>query len=117
MTGHILWIDVHVDYYFYKDLLDCNIFITFIGVELQGLPSPASHRLWKASTRQEWETAYDLDRRTWIEAFCINELWPVPVDLDESEILIKRSRVDQWLEDVDEFGTMLYAITCSTHGT
>lgn len=90
---------------------------TPIGIELKGLPGPANHQLWKAYARQEWESVYNLDRRDWVQVFCIDELWPVPVNLDESERLVKRSRVDKWLEDVDEFGTMLYAVTCSTHGT
>lgn len=89
---------------------------TPIGTELKGLLGPANHQLWRASTRQEWETAYDLYRRDWVKGFSIDELWPVPGNLGESEILVRRSRVDRWLEDVDEFGTMLYAVTCSTHG-
>ena len=89
---------------------------TPIGIELKELSGPASRQLWTASTRQGWETAYGLYRADWVRGFCIDELWPLPENLDESEILARRSRVDRWLEDVDEFGTMLYAITCSTHG-
>lgn len=89
---------------------------TLIGTELAGLPGPAARQLWTASSRKDWETAYNMYRSEWVQGFCIDELWPVPPNLDPSGILARRSRVDRWLEDVDEFGTMLYAVTCSTHG-
>lgn len=104
--------------YLFDSLLSAEEGIpTLIATELEGLPGPATRQLWTASTRREWETAYDKYRSEWVQGFCIDELWPVPSNLNPSEVLARRSRVDHWLEDVDEFGTMLYAITCSTHGT
>lgn len=90
---------------------------TFLGTELQGLPAPASQFLWRAHTRQDWQRAYNTHLAAWeSEGFHIDELWPIPANLDEPAVLERRSRVDQWLETVDEFGTVLYAVTSCTHG-
>ncbi|KAI1453212.1 hypothetical protein F4805DRAFT_382439 [Annulohypoxylon moriforme] len=90
---------------------------TFLGTELEGLPAPTSKFLWRAQTRQEWETAYNIYLADWLEeGLRIDELWPMPADLDESGRLERRNRVDIWLENVDEFGTMIYAVTSCTHG-
>lgn len=89
---------------------------TLLGTELEGLPAPANRLLWRAHTRREWETAYNTHLVDWVECFRIDELWPIPAHLDQLSILKRRSRVDQWLENVDEFGTMLYAVTSCTHG-
>ncbi|KAI2470675.1 MFS general substrate transporter [Annulohypoxylon bovei var. microspora] len=90
---------------------------TFLGTELQGLPAPTSKCLWRAQTRLEWETAYNIYLADWLkEGLRIDELWPIPEDLDEPGRLERRNRVDTWLENVDEFGTMLYAVTSCTHG-
>ncbi|KAI0376794.1 hypothetical protein F5Y04DRAFT_198224 [Hypomontagnella monticulosa] len=90
---------------------------TFLGTELQGLSAPADKSLWGAQTRHEWETAYNIYLASWPdEGLHIDELWPIPTDLDEAGLTERRNRVDHWLEDVDEFGTMLYAVTSCTHG-
>lgn len=90
---------------------------TFLGTELQGLPAPTNKSLWRAQTRQEWETSYNIHLADWLaEGLRIDELWPMPADLDESGHLERRNRVDTWLENVDEFGTMIYAVTSCTHG-
>jgi hypothetical protein len=91
---------------------------TLLGTELEGLPAPASRFLWRASTRQQWVTAYNIHLTDWEEGgFRIDELWPIPAGLDEFGLLQRRNRVDQWLEGVDEFGTMLFAVTSCTHGS
>ncbi|KAI1372494.1 hypothetical protein F4677DRAFT_264015 [Hypoxylon crocopeplum] len=90
---------------------------TFLGTELQGLPAPANKSLWSAQSRHGWATAYNVYLADWPEGgLCIDELWPIPADLDEAGILRRRNRVDHWLEDIDEYGTMLYAVTSCTHG-
>ncbi|EGZ74132.1 hypothetical protein NEUTE2DRAFT_109457 [Neurospora tetrasperma FGSC 2509] len=92
---------------------------TFLGTELRGLPAPASKALWQASARDEWEKAYNLHLAEWYPeggGLCIDELWAVPADMDEAGLVERRRRVDQWLEGVDEFGTMMYAVTSCTHG-
>ncbi|KAI5868115.1 hypothetical protein GGS23DRAFT_12305 [Durotheca rogersii] len=90
---------------------------TFLGTELRGLSASASKSLWSAQTRYEWETTYSIYLADWPGGgLRIDELWPTPPDLDAPGILERRNRVDQWLENVDEFGTMLYAVTSCTHG-
>jgi hypothetical protein len=90
---------------------------TFVGTELQGLPAPANKFLWRAQTRREWETAYNIHVADWTNGgLRIDELWPIPEDLGDNDLLERRSRVNLWLESVDEFGTMLYAVTSCTHG-
>ncbi|KAI1736730.1 hypothetical protein F4680DRAFT_246300 [Xylaria scruposa] len=90
---------------------------TFIGTELKGLPAPASHTLWRAQTRLDWETAYNSYLADWNEGgLRIDELWRVPENFDDADVAKRRNRADHWLEGVDEFGTMLYAVTNTTHG-
>jgi hypothetical protein len=90
---------------------------THLGTELQGLPAPSSKLLWKARSRHEWEAAYNIHLADWTEGgLRIDELWPIPDDLDEAGLFERRRRVDLWLENIDEFGTMLYAVTSCTHG-
>ncbi|KAL7949347.1 hypothetical protein V8C42DRAFT_310642 [Trichoderma barbatum] len=90
---------------------------TFLGIELEGLPAVASKTLWLAQTRRDWEAAYNMHLTIWDEGiFRVNELWPIPDGWDDSMVLKRRNRVDSWLEDLDEFGTMLYALTSCTHG-
>lgn len=92
---------------------------TFLGTELEGLPAPSNKSLWRAQTRHEWETEYNVHLVDWKEGgFRIDETWPIPTDVlgDEAELLERRNRVDKWLESVDEFGTMIYAVTSCTHG-
>lgn len=90
---------------------------TFLGIELEGLPAVSSKTLWFAQTRRDWETGYNIYLTAWDEGMLrINELWPIPESLEESVVARRRQRVDSWLEDLDEFGTMLYAVTSCTHG-
>ncbi|KAI1778756.1 hypothetical protein F4818DRAFT_227941 [Hypoxylon cercidicola] len=90
---------------------------TFLGTELRGLPASSNKSLWRAQTRREWEAAYNIDLADWPGGcFRIDELWPIPTDLHEHQVLERRNRADQWLENIDEFGTMLYAVTSCTHG-
>ncbi|KAI2787975.1 hypothetical protein POX_f08357 [Penicillium oxalicum] len=88
----------------------------FLGTELHGLPVAASKYLWQATKRRDWERNYNVYLAEWRELGpTIDELWPIPDDMDDLSIAKRRSRVDHWLEDVDEFGTMLYAVTACTH--
>ncbi|VUC28249.1 unnamed protein product [Clonostachys rosea] len=91
---------------------------TFLGVELRGLLAPGGKSLWQAGTRREWVAAYNTFLVRWSEGGLeINELWPIPEEFNDLDIAVRQRRVDQWLEDVDEFGTTIYAITSATHGT
>jgi hypothetical protein len=90
---------------------------TYLGTELQGLPAPAAGSIWEASSRPEWEQAYNLFLAEWMEpGLAIDELWPIPPDMDEAGVARRRGRVDHWLEDIDSYGTMLYAVVSCTHG-
>ena len=90
---------------------------TFLGTELQGLPAPGSKSLWQAQARGDWERAYNVYLAGWTElGLAIDEFWPIPPDFDELATEKRRGRVDHWLEDIDEFGTMLYAAMSCTHG-
>jgi hypothetical protein len=90
---------------------------TFLGSELSGLPAPSNKLLWQAKTRYEWEKEYNIYMTEWMgESLTIDELWPPPADLDEKTVARRRMRVDHWLENLDEYGTMLYAIMRCTHG-
>ncbi|KAJ6155352.1 hypothetical protein N7470_005918 [Penicillium chermesinum] len=89
---------------------------TFLGTELQGLPAPAGKYLWQAGTRAEWKHLYNVHLVEWPERLTIDELWPIPADMDAAEEMERRKRVNHWLEDVDEYGAMLYAVTSITHG-
>lgn len=89
---------------------------TFFGTELQGLPAPAGKFLWDAEAQREWETAYNTHLADWAEGgLRIDELWPAPSWLDEAGLTQRRKRVDQWLDEVDGFGTMLFAVSSSCH--
>lgn len=91
---------------------------TFFGTELQGLPAPAGKSLWEAKAQRDWETAYNTHLVDWIEGgLRIDELWPTPSWLDESGLVERRKKVDQWLDEVDGFGTMLFAVSSSSHSS
>lgn len=90
---------------------------TFLGTELRGLPAPANRLLWQASSRYQWEREYNIYLAEWMEGgLTIDEFWPMPADLGEHGVSKRRSRVDCWIESLDEFGTMLYATVSCTHG-
>ncbi|KIN02617.1 hypothetical protein OIDMADRAFT_102728 [Oidiodendron maius Zn] len=87
---------------------------TFLGEELESLPAPARKSLWDARDRNTWEKTYALHLTEWPEgAFRINELWP---DMSPDNGEKKKRRVDKWLQSVDEYGMMLFAVTHITHG-
>jgi hypothetical protein len=84
---------------------------TYIATELADLPVPASKALWEAGEREVWEREYDLHLAAWEGGeLRISELWFVP------EIAERRERVDRWVESVDEFGMMLFAVCAHIHG-
>lgn len=89
---------------------------TLLGTELEGLPAPARRELWTAQTREGWEVAYAQSQGDRAQTLRIEELWPLPKGVDRAEQDARESRVQRWLQAVDEFGTMLYAVTCCTHG-
>ncbi|KAJ6784763.1 hypothetical protein PWT90_05723 [Aphanocladium album] len=90
---------------------------TYLGTELRGLPAPSNKALWQAPTRAAWEKDYNVFLAEWLEAhLTIDELWPIPLDMDDIGLARRRKRVDHWLENLDEFGIMLFTVTGCTHG-
>lgn len=90
----------------------------YLSIELKGLPAPSSKYLWQPHSRREWKIHYNLHLAEWPEqSLRIDELWPLSPALDKASIKERSRRTDQWLEGVDEFGTMLFAVTSCTHGT
>ncbi|KAI6767569.1 hypothetical protein HG530_005578 [Fusarium avenaceum] len=84
---------------------------TYLGHELKGLYAPSSKILWQAD-QTEWERAYNSHLAEWTEGtFQLDQLWPIPSDSSDREIQQRQIQTDRWLEGVDEFGTMLYAVT------
>lgn len=64
------------------------------------------------------ERDYNVFLVEWPEqALTIDELWPVSPEMDDAGIIRRRRRVDHWLENQDEFGTMIFAVTGCTHGS
>lgn len=90
---------------------------TYLATELRGLLAPSSKRLWESQNRSDWEAIYDafFDKYDGY-TLAIDELWPIPSHFSDAEILDRRSRVDAWLEEVDEYGMMVFATTSCTHG-
>jgi hypothetical protein len=87
---------------------------TYVAEELRGLPVPASRNLWDAEDRREWEREYDRHLATWKEEgeLKISELWLS----EETGTPERRSRIERWVQDVDEFGMMLFAVCTHIHG-
>lgn len=89
----------------------------FLGTELHCLPAPAGRLLWRAGSRYEWEREYHRHMAEWMEgSLAIEELWPTPEGMGEVDLARRRARIEAWLEDLDEYGTMLYAVVKCTHG-
>lgn len=89
---------------------------SFLGTELEGLQAPACQSLWYADKFQDWERKYNAFLAAWSEGYLvIDELWSAPPSLDSAALAKRHVRVDQWLEDVDRFGTMLFAVTSYVH--
>lgn len=108
---------LYVMYLLDNVLSDQESLPTYLGTELRGLPAPANKALWQAPTRADWEREYNVQLAEWSEAqLTIDELWPVPRGMDDAGLVRRRGRVDHWLENLDEFGTMLFAVTGCTHG-
>jgi hypothetical protein len=90
---------------------------TFLGTELRGLSAPANKLLWQAQGRSQWEKEYNVSLTEWTKQYLtIDELWPLPPGLSDADIAERHERVNQWLENMDEFGTMLFAVTSCTRG-
>jgi hypothetical protein len=99
-------------------LLTQNGLPTYMSNELKGLLVPGNGPLWEATTRRDWMAKYNILLVNWQgeDLLRIQELWPVPEDFSEAQKAARRRRIDMWLESIDAFGTLIYAITSCTHG-
>lgn len=89
---------------------------SFLGTELVGLHAPGCQSLWSSGTREDWHLKYNTFLAQWPDGYLtIDELWPNPPHVDEEAVARRQDRVDHWLEDVDKFGTMMYAVTTYIH--
>ncbi|KAK5168373.1 uncharacterized protein LTR77_006943 [Saxophila tyrrhenica] len=104
--------------YLFDNLLCVNDDLpVFVGTELAGLPAPAGKHLWRAPSEEEWKAAYNMHLADWNNGgLRLDELWRVPDGATPEAVALRRERIDQWLEDVDEYGVFLYAVTSCTHG-
>lgn len=90
----------------------------FVATELTGLLAPAPKSLWEASSYDLWQKAYTLQMTVRNGKYLrIEELWSPPPEFTPEQKAERSDRVDEWLSGVEEFGTMLFAVTTSTHGS
>ncbi|KAI9933547.1 hypothetical protein MW887_008020 [Aspergillus wentii] len=86
----------------------------YLSTELTGNLLPEGREVWEARDRETWEKEYDYHLSVWgkdgmIE---ISELWRSK----ETGTPERRKRVDRWVQTVDEFGMMLFAVCVHIHG-
>lgn len=69
--------------------------------------------LWEARSRAEWERHYKRYLSVWEDGpLLISEMWRSP----ETGSTERRNRIDRWVQGVDEFGMMLFAVCSHIHG-
>ncbi|EAW13479.1 putative C6 finger domain protein [Aspergillus clavatus NRRL 1] len=85
----------------------------FVADEVGGVFVPESRVLWEASDRDTWEREYDRHLLEWGDGMLqISELWRSA----ETGTAERRSRVERWVQGVDEYGMMLFAVCAHIHG-
>ncbi|KAF2476370.1 uncharacterized protein BDR25DRAFT_210044, partial [Lindgomyces ingoldianus] len=88
----------------------------FLAEELSGMLLPATKKLWEAQKREEWEREYEKHLEKWPNGYLkISELWSME-GIPEEEKQWRKKKVEMWLEDVDDFGMMLFATCAHIHG-
>ena len=90
----------------------------FVATELSGLSAPAPGSLWDATTLEVWQRSHNAYLRACDGVVLqINELWPLPPGCSAEQACRRRERISAWLQRVDEYGMMLFAVTTSAHGS
>jgi len=104
--------------YLFDNLLCANdSYPVLVAVELTGLLAPASRSLWEAKSVGTWTKAYHQHMASFNGGgLSIHELWSLPSGCTQVQISSRRERVDSWVQDLDTFGTTLFAITTASHG-
>lgn len=79
---------------------------TFPAYELRFMPVPGGRSFWQAQNERQWESLYD----SWLQGcaggcFLMRELMAKPEPGSDRE-----TKLQSWLENVDEFGMMLVMV-------
>ncbi|SCU82332.1 LAFA_0C10572g1_1 [Lachancea sp. 'fantastica'] len=90
---------------------------TFLAKELQGVLAPSQQNLWAAESRKSWNEHYNDFLSEWGSEgpLLIDELWPISMEASEVQVKARQIRIDKWLAAIDNYGTMLFAVTSCTH--
>ena len=103
----------------YAMYLFINLFNTIsqepicLAEELSALPVPCGKLPWNARKRDIWEQEYNYHLSTQHDGeLQISELWLFP----ETGSAQRRKRIGKWVQPVDEFGMMLFAVCAHIHG-
>lgn len=89
----------------------------FVATELSGLSAPAPRSAWDAASLDAWQRAHN----TYMSAsdgvaLQVKELWALPPGFTDDQARRRQERTSAWLQRVDEYGMMFFAVTTSTHG-
>lgn len=90
----------------------------FVATELSGLSAPAPSSLWDAPSLDVWQRSHNAYLKACDGVVLqINELWSLPPGSSADHKCRRQERISAWLQRVDEYGMMLFAVTTSTHGS
>ncbi|OJJ80828.1 Zn(II)2Cys6 transcription factor domain-containing protein [Aspergillus glaucus CBS 516.65] len=85
----------------------------FVAEELREVYAPESRSLWDAIDREAWTKEYDRHLLDWEDGMLeISELWR-SVETSSPQ---RRKRIERWVQTVDEFGMMIFAVCAHIHG-
>lgn len=82
----------------------------FLANEIGDVYAPENKALWRAKDRETWAREYDQHLSEWTDGMLkISELW-------RSEDPHRRTRIERWIQTVDEFGMMIFGVCAHIHG-
>ncbi|THC96070.1 hypothetical protein EYZ11_004443 [Aspergillus tanneri] len=85
----------------------------FVADELRGVYAPGNKALWEAGDRESWGREYDRYLLDWEDGQLeISELWRS----EQTGSVERRKRIERWVQTVDEFGMMMFAVCAHIHG-
>lgn len=90
----------------------------FVATELTGMSAPAPSSLWDAASLDVWQRSHNAYLKACDGVVLqINELWYLPPGFSADQACRRQERIGAWLQRVDEYGMMLFAVTTATHGS
>ncbi|KAL4801524.1 hypothetical protein BDV18DRAFT_149153 [Aspergillus unguis] len=100
--------------YIFSSVYDADRMLPdFIADELRTVYVPGHKALWEANNREMWNKVYYQYLSDWEDgSLVISELWAT----SEKEEPKRRERIERWVETVDEFGMMIFALCAHIHG-